>query len=126
MNVLITRGGEYVNTIVVDTLAEAQAAYPGCDCVDVTSAPVIAPVRTVTKLAFRRRFTLQERIALDTAVSGLNPLIPADAVAAMRTMQKDLELAEEINLEDPDVIHGLAFLQSLGLLTAERVQEILL
>lgn len=83
------------------------------------------PVRIITKLAFRRRFTLAERIALDAAREGLNPALPAEAVSALRTMQKDLDLAEDINLDDADVVAGLAFVQSLGLITAERAAEVL-
>lgn len=82
-----------------------------------------APSRTMTHLAFRRRFTLQERITIDNAPD--SGLLPAEAAAALRTMAKDMELAEYVDLDDPDVIQGLAFLAQLGLLAPGRSDEIL-
>ena len=81
------------------------------------------PERSITHLAFRRRFTLAERIAIDNAPD--SGLLPAEAAAALRTMSKDLELAQEINLDDPDVAYGLGFLEQLGLLSRGRAEEIL-
>jgi len=81
------------------------------------------PSRTLTHLAFRRRFTLTERIAVDNAPD--SGLLPAEAAAALRTMAKDLELAQEVNLDDEDVAAGLAFLTQLGLLAPGRAAEIL-
>jgi hypothetical protein len=42
----------------------------------------------------------------------------------LRTLEKDLELAQDIDLDDPDVIAGLAFLEALGLLADGRADEI--
>jgi hypothetical protein len=81
-----------------------------------------APSRIVTKLEFRRRLTLTERITADSAVD--NPAYPAEARAALKTMQIDLQLANEIDLDDADVVAGLNLLVTLGILTTERVAEI--
>lgn len=78
--------------------------------------------RILTKLAFRRRFTLAERIAMDGAPD--NPALPAEARAALRTMARDLELAEEIDLDDSDVIAGLALLEQLGIIASGRAAEV--
>lgn len=87
--------------------------------------PAVDPAtRILTKLEFRRRFTMSERITLDAAVAGLNPLLPAEVVAGLRTMQKDLELAEQIDLDDADVIYGLGVLEQIGLIAAGRADEI--
>ena len=39
-------------------------------------------------------------------------------------MQKDLDLAEAVNLDDADVIAGLQLLEQLGLIAAGRADEI--
>lgn len=80
-------------------------------------------VKVLTHLEFRRRFTLPERIAIDNAPD--HPLLPAEARAALRTMTKDMELAQDINLDDSDVISGVHFLAQLGLLAPGRADEIL-
>lgn len=80
------------------------------------------PPRLVTKLAFRRRFTLAERIAMDSAPD--NPAIAPATRAALHTLAKDLELAEEIDLDDADVIAGLALLESLEIIAAGRAAEV--
>ena len=125
MDVVVTRNGEYVNTIVVDSLEQAQAAYPDCEFAERAADYAPPSARILTKLAFRRRFSLAERITLDAAVAGLNPLLTAEVVAGLRTMQKDLELAEQIDLDDADVIYGLSVLVQVGLIAPERVAEIL-
>ena len=79
--------------------------------------------RMLTRLEFRRRFTLAERVAVDDAPN--NAALPAQARAAARTLLTDLSLAEEIDLDDPDVAAGLQFLASLGLIAPERVAQIL-
>lgn len=79
--------------------------------------------RVLTRLEFRRRFTLAERVAVDDAPN--NPALPAQARAAARTLLTDLSLAEEIDLNDPDVAQGLQFFASLGLIAPERVAQIL-
>lgn len=78
--------------------------------------------RIVTKLAFRRRFTLAERIAMDGAPD--NPVVAPSTRAALRTMARDLELAEEVNLDDEDVIAGLNLLESLGIIGDGRAAEV--
>jgi hypothetical protein len=89
---------------------------------DYTTPPDPAD-RILTKLAFRRRFTLEERIACDSAPE--NESLPASARAALKTMATDLALAEEVSLDDPDVVAGIGLLAQLGLITQARAQEIL-
>lgn len=79
--------------------------------------------RLLTRLEFRRRFTLTERVAVDDSPN--NAALPAQARAAARTLLTDLSLAEEIDLDDPDVAQGLQFFASLGLIAPERVAQIL-
>lgn len=86
-----------------------------------------APSRVLSKLAFRRRFTRQEKAAIEMAA-----IIRADATpqeqqlaAALRADLKDQEAAQHIDLSDPDVIAGVTSLEAFGLLAAGRAQEIL-
>lgn len=72
------------------------------------------PSTQLTKLAFQRRFTLAERIA----VRGSNDPIVVD--------YRELStLAEGIDLSDADVIAGINYLELIGLLNAGRAAEIL-
>lgn len=84
--------------------------------------PIVEP-RILTRLGFRRRFTMTERIAFDNAPD--NQLLPAEARAAVRTMQNDLALAEEVDLDDPDVIAGVQMLVQIGLISQARATEVL-
>lgn len=71
---------------------------------------------TITRLAFRRRFTLPERIAIESA---------AQSSAAVRVLVGDMAAAEAIRLNDPDTIAGIGMLESEGLIAAGRADEIL-
>jgi hypothetical protein len=86
-----------------------------------TSTPVIGKV--MSRLEFRRLFTALERISIDNAPESL--LLPLEARAAMRTMLSDLSVAEQVHLDDPDIISGVTFIASLGLIAQTRVAEIL-
>jgi len=71
---------------------------------------------TMTHLSFRKRFTFEERVAIEAA---------AVTDPAVRTVQKDFEAAQEIDLAYPDLITGIALLVSKGLLTQDRADAIL-
>lgn len=70
----------------------------------------------MSRLAFMRRFTMQERIAIRAAV-------PTDPVLA--DVNALLELAQEVSLDDPDTQMAIGYMTQLGILTAERAAEIL-
>lgn len=72
--------------------------------------------RIITKLAYLRRFTGDERVAIRTAAK-VNPVL--DDYMAL------LELAEEVNLDDLDTVMALAMLEQAGLLAVGRGVEIL-
>jgi hypothetical protein len=75
-----------------------------------------------SKLQFRSRFTLQELVAIE--VMRLND--PDATIRATLTVLADnMAVADEINITDPRTIYGLGVLQSFGLLTSQRVTEIL-
>ncbi len=81
------------------------------------TAPAEAVAVTVmTHLAFRKRFTFEERTAIETA---------AITDPEVRTVQKDFEAAQEIDLTYPDTIQGVGLLVSKGLLTQARANAVL-
>ena len=74
----------------------------------------IGPPEPITKLAFLRRFTAEERIAIRASV---DPVI-VDFMAL-------LDLASEVRLDDPDTLVALGYLTCIGLLAPERADTIL-
>ena len=78
----------------------------------------------LTKYQFRKLFTLNERIAIDSAPS--NPNIPAPYRAALTTMTKDLEVSAEVQLtKNADVTAGVNMLEQLGLIGVGRAAQII-
>lgn len=70
----------------------------------------------ITKYAFRKLFTFEERVAIETA---------AQSSASLRVLVDDMNAAEVIDLSDTSLETGLAIFVSNGLLTDARVNEIL-
>lgn len=77
----------------------------------------------ISKYEFRKLFTLNERIAIDSAPTNTN--IPANYRAMLVTMNKDMELSGSVVLTNPDVAAGVDFLEQLGLIAPGRAAEIL-
>lgn len=73
------------------------------------------PSRWIHKAIFKRRFTPEERIAIRAATPD-NPVL-ADFMDIV-------DSTNEINLDDPDLVQGLAYLVSLGLLAPDRPTQI--
>ena len=80
---------------------------------EVEAAPV---PRTITKLEYLRRFTTAERVAIRAAASE-NPVLD--------DYLKLMELAQEINLDDPDTVAAVQMLEQSGLIAAGRAAEVL-
>jgi len=78
---------------------------------------VAAPTqRTITKLEYLRRFTTDERVAI-RATASANPVLD--------DYLKLMELAQEINLDDPDTVAAVQMLEQAGLIAAGRAAEVL-
>jgi len=77
----------------------------------------------LTKYQFRMLFTLNERIAIDSAP--MNTAIPANYRAMLNTMTADLAQSGEVHLAQADVIAGVNFLEQLGLIATGRAAQIL-
>lgn len=69
---------------------------------------------TLTKLEFYRLFTQAERVAI---YSSTDPLV-LDFVRMM-------SMAQEVSMDDPDVVAGVNYLETLGLLAEGRAAEVL-
>lgn len=70
----------------------------------------------LSKLSFRNRFTLEEKVALEEARA---------SNAMLRVFLDDISSADFIDLEDEAVITGVTFLETDGLIAAGRSKEIL-
>lgn len=76
----------------------------------------IPPTRILSKLAYLRLFTQDERIAIRTA-SDLNP--------ALFDYLEMLKLADEIDLNDTDTVGAVMMLEAAGLIAEGRAAEVL-
>ena len=72
--------------------------------------------RILSKYGFNKLFTMDELVALQVAAK------TNDVVAVL---QNKFNIADEINLDEIDVKEGLQYLVSVGILTANRLTEIL-
>ena len=70
----------------------------------------------ITKLGMRRRFTFTELCTLEIA---------ANSVIQVKVLLNNLMVATYIDLTRSDTIAGLGLLVSLGLLTSDRMNQIL-
>ena len=71
--------------------------------------------RTITVFEFRRRFTLEEKIALELA---------KESDVILKIFIDDLMSAQEVDLNDPEMKAGMDYIVSKGLLSPERENEI--
>ena len=71
---------------------------------------------TLALLEFRNRLTLQEKVVIENA---------RDTDPMLRVILGDMEAAQEIDLESPQLIEGLQYIESQGLIAAGRTDEIL-
>ena len=123
MRYVLEKDGYAVNVILADSDAMAQHA---ADLVGATArllgdgeVPNFAPEppqpreTILTQLAFLRRFTAQERISIRASS---DPMV-VDFLHLVN-------LAQEINLDDPDTADGLAYLEAQQLIAQGRAAEI--
>ena len=83
--------------------------------------------RRITRLAFRKRFTQGEKVALELAAldDPAAPQAQRAQAAALRAYLKDVDSAQFINLTDAHVSEGVHTLEAAGLLEEGRAAEIL-
>ncbi len=80
-------------------------------------------MQIISRLQFRKLFTLTERMAIDNA-SG-NVSLPTYARDAIVTMQADLQVSDFVSLADIDTIDSVNMLANVGLIASTRVSQIL-
>lgn len=100
-------------------------AVPGGSHTNTAGIPpfVQQPPLVITKFQFRKLFTISERMAIDNIqYSGS---APTSVKAAVNTMQIDLNVSGEVDLNLKDTNDGLRYLASVGLLTVARANRIL-
>ena len=81
----------------------------------------------ITKFAFRNRFTAGEKVAIELA-SLDDPTAPIEQrqiSAMLRVFIKDLENAQFVQLDRPDIQQGVMQLVALGILSTDRSNQIL-
>ena len=117
---LIDPNGHILNRVVADSPELARAGYHGCQAVTELEAwhqypetPDTAETQ-LSRLAFLRRFTAEERIGIRASA---DPVI-VDFLAL-------LDLAQDVSTADPDTQAGIAYLVAQGLLTSTRAESIL-
>jgi len=104
------------NIILADA-AFMQSQYPEGGYTLITEPVLPQPKETkLTKLEFQLRFTFNELVTIEVA-SATNP--------GVRVLQKQQQVAEFIDLTDPNTQLGIMYLVSQGLLTHDRGTEIL-
>lgn len=104
----------------------------GCTVEDYTPPPpVIEPpapeLRHITKLAFRNRFTMKEKVAIELA-GNINPNDPVQKqqlAATVCASNTDVAASTYIDLDRPDTRAGVKSMEDFGLLAAGRAAEIL-
>lgn len=103
------------NTILADQ-GFVDSYYPG-DYELVAEIPIPEPPKTqFTKLEFQLRFTFDELVAIEVASA---------TDAGVRVLQRQQQVAEFIDLTDPNTQLGIMYLVSKGYITSERGNEIL-
>ena len=72
--------------------------------------------KPISKLDFLKRLTFAERVAIETA---------GETDPEVRVVKQSLLAAEEIRVDDPEMIAGMELYVSKGLITEARKVEIL-
>lgn len=72
------------------------------------------PLRIISKGAFRRRFTLTEKVAIKVST---DPVV--------KVLEEDLLATSNVDLDFQPLIEGLGYLASVGILTNKRKAELL-
>lgn len=108
--------GDVVNTIIAD-LEFVEQHYPGAyrEVVEPPPPPP-PPVTVLSKFEFLKRFTSDERKAINAA---------AKVDPDVEDFKMLLDAAQEVDLGNPDTVSGVNLLETAGLLASGRAAEIL-
>lgn len=83
--------------------------------------------RVLTKLEYRRLFTFEERMAIDSFTANYLDIafLSAEQKSAIRTSLQDYADAQDINLDDADTVRGIGLYVQFGLIAPHRISEVL-
>ena len=131
--VFLIKNGVIENCICAENVDRAQMFYPDYTCIEridtnsqfglndlydgvnfTKAAPPPAVFVPISRLDFLRKFTVQQRIAIRQSTD----LLILDAVHMM-------DLAEQIELDDPDTIYFVNYLATQSFITIEDANRIL-
>jgi hypothetical protein len=117
----------YVSDEAVEWAGFEFATHDHVVVVEPVTPTVPQPPVKITKLAFRNRFTQNEKIAIEiAALDDPTALMQQRAMsAALRASQQDVAVAQFIDLTRVDTRAGVQQLEAAGLLAVGRALEIL-
>ena len=118
-------GAEWTKKTAAAFEAEFRALYHPAPYEPPAPEPPAVPAANATPIsryAFRRRFPIAKRVAIDNATQG--SISNADW-ATFRTLQEDFRAADVIHLDDPETIDGVNFLATLGFIASNEAADIL-
>lgn len=82
--------------------------------------------RTLSKLELRRLFSRPELNGIDAfAVGYMSMGLGTQAEDNIRTNLKSYDEAENISLDDPDILMGLSLYVAMGIIAGSRIAEVL-
>lgn len=131
----LIQNGKVANVVEQDSQPQIEGVWVECGNAgpewsydgSTFAPPISVEVRHITQYAFRQRFTQAERIGIE--IASLDDPSASMAVrqqaAALRVAMTDLAQAQFVNLDLAVVSQALVDLETAGLLTAGRANEIL-
>ena len=111
------------NNLYSELVWDSGADIPAQQTLDEWIAANSNTQNAVTKYAFRKLFSLTERVAIDNFENSTS--LTDGQKALLKTVLKDLELSGEVQLFNPDVTAGVTLVEQMGLIAAGRAAEIL-
>lgn len=70
-------------------------------------------IRAITIGSFRLRFSIDEKVAIETST---DPVV--------KVLQRDMQASSHIDLDNADLLNGLNYFESVGILKAGRIAEL--
>lgn len=114
--------------IIIATQDYIDSHHPDAVPIEEPDAEIENQVNTIlTRLAFRNRFTGAEKTAIELAMLD-DPAASMEKrrqAAMLRAFDKDLNAAEEVDLNLQQLIDGVRALEALGLIEEGRADEVL-
>lgn len=114
--------------IIIATPEYVAEKYPDAVLIEGPDTEIEArPNTLLTILAFRDRFTASEKVAIELAMldDPTASFEKREQAAMLRAFDKDLGVAEEVDLSHQPLIDGVRALEAFGLIAEGRADEVL-